>query len=180
MVLRFIFPPMRRPARASGRRFSRPGVNSKSCPAAWARATRCGWRLPCRSMATRSTEETNVFEAGLERFCKLDKPDFLGQAGAGRAFSESRRPTAQAGRPGNDRARHRPRRLSHLHPDRRTDWRRHQRLACAISQEEHCARPMFRLHHSASIPSWPSRCAVRHVRARIVRSRFTAVRKKHA
>ncbi len=26
------------------------------------------------------TEETNVFEAGLDRFCKLDKPDFLGQA----------------------------------------------------------------------------------------------------
>ena len=26
------------------------------------------------------TEETNVFEAGLERFCKLDKPEFLGQA----------------------------------------------------------------------------------------------------
>ena len=25
------------------------------------------------------TEETNVFEAGLERFCKLDKPEFLGQ-----------------------------------------------------------------------------------------------------
>ena len=26
------------------------------------------------------TEETNVFEAGLDRFCKLDKPEFLGQA----------------------------------------------------------------------------------------------------
>lgn len=26
------------------------------------------------------TEETNVFEAGLERFCKLDKQEFLGQA----------------------------------------------------------------------------------------------------
>ncbi|MGC1919870.1 MAG: glycine cleavage system aminomethyltransferase GcvT [Acidobacteriaceae bacterium] len=26
------------------------------------------------------TEETNVFEAGLDRFCKLDKSDFLGQA----------------------------------------------------------------------------------------------------
>lgn len=26
------------------------------------------------------TEETNVFEAGLGRFCKLDKPEFLGQA----------------------------------------------------------------------------------------------------
>ncbi|HVC90275.1 MAG TPA: glycine cleavage system aminomethyltransferase GcvT [Acidobacteriaceae bacterium] len=26
------------------------------------------------------TEETNVFEAGLNRFCKLDKPEFLGQA----------------------------------------------------------------------------------------------------
>jgi aminomethyltransferase len=25
-------------------------------------------------------EETNVFEAGLDRFCKLDKPEFLGQA----------------------------------------------------------------------------------------------------
>ena len=25
------------------------------------------------------TEETNVFEAGLDRFCKLDKPEFLGQ-----------------------------------------------------------------------------------------------------
>lgn len=27
------------------------------------------------------TEETNVFEAGLDRFCKLDKPEFIGQAG---------------------------------------------------------------------------------------------------
>lgn len=26
------------------------------------------------------TEETNVFETGLNRFCKLDKPEFLGQA----------------------------------------------------------------------------------------------------
>jgi aminomethyltransferase len=26
------------------------------------------------------TEETNAFEAGLDRFCKLDKPEFLGQA----------------------------------------------------------------------------------------------------
>jgi aminomethyltransferase len=26
------------------------------------------------------TEETNVFEAGLDRFCKLDKPEFLGQS----------------------------------------------------------------------------------------------------
>lgn len=26
------------------------------------------------------TEETNVFEAGLDRFCKLDKPEFVGQA----------------------------------------------------------------------------------------------------
>ena len=26
------------------------------------------------------TEETNVFEAGLDRFCKLNKPEFLGQA----------------------------------------------------------------------------------------------------
>ncbi len=26
------------------------------------------------------TEETNVFEAGLDRFCKLDKPEFIGQA----------------------------------------------------------------------------------------------------
>jgi aminomethyltransferase len=25
------------------------------------------------------TEETNVFEAGLDRFCKLDKPEFIGQ-----------------------------------------------------------------------------------------------------
>ena len=24
-------------------------------------------------------EQTNVFEAGLERFCKLDKPEFIGQ-----------------------------------------------------------------------------------------------------
>lgn len=26
------------------------------------------------------TEETNVFEAGLDRFCKMDKPEFLGRA----------------------------------------------------------------------------------------------------
>ena len=31
-----------------------PG-RAASCPAAWARATRCGWRRACRSMATSST-----------------------------------------------------------------------------------------------------------------------------
>jgi aminomethyltransferase len=34
------------------------------------------------------TEQTNVFEAGLDRFCKLDKPEFLGQA-ALRKFEQS-------------------------------------------------------------------------------------------
>lgn len=35
------------------------------------------------------TEETNVFEAGLGRFCKMDKPEFLGQAALRKLQEES-------------------------------------------------------------------------------------------
>ena len=59
------------------------------------------------------TEETNVFEAGLDRFCKLDKPEFLGQADP-EENTGSRRSAAQAGWHGDDRPRYRPRRLPDL------------------------------------------------------------------
>ena len=51
-----------------------------SCPAASARATRCGWSRRWRSTGHEISDTINVFEAGLGRYCKLDKgTDFVGR-----------------------------------------------------------------------------------------------------
>ena len=52
------------------------------------------------------SDEINVFEAGLNRYCKLDKEsDFVGKAAlVCRVHSRAR---TQAGRPGDGRSRHR-------------------------------------------------------------------------
>ena len=102
--------------------------------------------------------ELNVFEAGLDRYCKLEKGPFRRLRGAGKDQGR-RRPEAQAGRPGGHRTRHRPRRLRRLRWRRQADRLRHQRVARAVSQEEHCAglraarscRRRFRSHCAVPI-----------------------------
>ncbi len=89
------------------------GQSSVSCPAAWEHATRFAWRPPWPSTAMRFPTRS-IFEAGLERFSKLGKSDFLGSQSL-LATAAERRTEAQAGRTGNGRSRHRARWLQGLH-----------------------------------------------------------------
>ena len=51
------------------------------------------------------SDTINVWEAGLDRFCKMEKPDFMD----GRRWrKQGERPQAHSSRTRNDRARHRP------------------------------------------------------------------------
>jgi len=60
-------------------RFSTGARNGAQLPAASARATLCGWKPRCRSTNTKSPDTINVWEAGLDRYCKLEKPEFIGR-----------------------------------------------------------------------------------------------------
>ena len=51
----------------------------------------------------------NVWEAGLDRFCKMEKPEFVGAGGARQ--NKSLRSESDIGRTGNDGTRHRSRRI---------------------------------------------------------------------
>ena len=84
------------------------------------------------------SEEINLLEAGLERFSKLGKSDFLGSQAL--LQLKQGRSQAQAGGPGDGRSRHRARRLQSLQPRRRADRLRHQRLSLALFEKEHRAR----------------------------------------
>ena len=53
------------------------------------------------------SDTINVWEAGLDRFCKMEKPEFIGRAALEKAKAEGRQ--AHLGRPGDGRPRHRPR-----------------------------------------------------------------------
>ena len=59
------------------------------------------------------SDTINVWEAGLDRFCKMEKPEFIGRS-AGK--SESRRNKANLGRPRDGGPRHRPRWLQGSRP----------------------------------------------------------------
>ena len=83
------------------------------------------------------SDTINVWEAGLDRFCKMEKPDFIGRAALEKAKAEGAE--AHVGGTGNDRARHRSRWLQGARPDRARDRLRHQRIARAVSEEEYCA-----------------------------------------
>ena len=73
---------------AYGTRFSRRATNSELFPAAsGARNTlRLEARLPLYGHEISDT--INVWEAGLDRFCKMEKPDFIGRASLERARAE--------------------------------------------------------------------------------------------
>ena len=53
--------------------------SSASCPAAWARATRCAWKPPWLSTATRSRTRSTSSKPASIATAKLDKGDFLGR-----------------------------------------------------------------------------------------------------
>ena len=55
------------------------------------------------------SDTINVWEAGLDRFCKMEKPDFIGRGALEKAKAAGLE--AHPGWTGNDGARHRPRRL---------------------------------------------------------------------
>ena len=57
MALKFTFPPMKPPLRASGRKSWMPVANLKLFPAAWAPAIHCAWKPLCLSMATKSPKK---------------------------------------------------------------------------------------------------------------------------
>ena len=60
-------------------KFLRRARNSASSPAAWARNTlRLEAKLPLYGHEISDT--INVWEAGLDRFCKMEKPEFIGRA----------------------------------------------------------------------------------------------------
>ena len=53
------------------------------------------------------SDTINVWEAGLDRFCKMEKPEFIGHAALEKAKADG--VNAHASRTGNGRARHRSR-----------------------------------------------------------------------
>ena len=83
------------------------------------------------------SDTINVWEAGLERFLKMEKGDFVGRDRAG--ARQGRRHQAHAGRAGVGGPRHSPRRLQGARSERQRDRLRHQRFVRAVSEEEHCA-----------------------------------------
>ena len=101
---------MRPPAPVYGMKFLRPARNLACVPCGLgARNTlRLEAKLPLYGHEISDT--INVWEAGLDRFCKMEKPEFIGRAAL--AESESRGTETNAGWAGNGRARHCPRRLS--------------------------------------------------------------------
>ncbi len=81
------------------------------------------------------SDTINVWEAGLDRFCKMEKPEFVGRAALEKAKARRK---ANAGRPGNDRTRHRSRRIQSAGWHRSGDWIRDERIARAVFEEEYC------------------------------------------
>ncbi len=58
----------------------KPARNLASCPAVWVsrNTLRLEAKLPLYGHEISDT--INVWEAGLDRFCKMEKPDFIGRA----------------------------------------------------------------------------------------------------
>ena len=83
------------------------------------------------------SDTINVWEAGLDRFLKMEKGEFVGRDALEKAKAEGHQ--AHAGWPGVGRSRHSARRLQGARSGRQGDRLRDQRLVCAVSEEEHCA-----------------------------------------
>ena len=83
------------------------------------------------------SDTINVWEAGLDRFCKMEKPDFIGRAALEKAKAEGTK--RELGGTGNVRPRHRPRWLQGPRPGRPRDRVHHQRFPCALFEEKYRA-----------------------------------------
>ena len=83
------------------------------------------------------SDTINVWEAKLDRFCKMEKPDFIGHAALEKA--KSSRPETHINWTRNGRARHSPRRLQSPGRIRTRDRIRNQRLLRAIFEKEYRA-----------------------------------------
>ena len=83
------------------------------------------------------SDTINVWEAGLDRFCKMEKAEFVGRAALEKAKSSGLKRTLV----GLEmvRAWHRARWLQDPGQWRRRDRLRNQRIARAVSEEEYCA-----------------------------------------
>ena len=83
------------------------------------------------------SDTINVWEAGLDRFCKMEKPEFIGRAALEKAKAEGVTRTLvgleMVG------ARHRARWIQGARQRRSRDRIRHQRIARAVPEEEYCA-----------------------------------------
>ena len=128
---------MKRPAPECGTKSSRQAKSSEHCPAAWERATRCGWKARLPLYGHEISDTINVWEAGLDRFCKMEKPEFIGRATLEKAKADGLTRTL-VGLEMVERGIARDG-YKVLKRPRRGDWLRHQRIARAISEEEHCA-----------------------------------------
>ena len=122
------------------------------------------------------SEEINVFEAGLTRWLKLDKGDFIGRdalladPGRGRTQAQNRRPR-------NGRARHRPRRVLRTVSGRRPDRHRHFRLARAVSQNQHRHGSRAHARSPSQAQTFSSTCAATASAPSRSRCRSTSGRK---
>ena len=120
------------------------------------------------------SEEINVFEAGLDRWLKLDKGAFIGRD-ALLAVQAAGGPDAKACRPGDGRTRHRARRVRSAGSGRQRDRGDYFRLACAVLENEYRARfgagelclqaPKMCWSMCAAIACARSRCRFRFIKA---------------
>ena len=67
---------MKRPAPGSGMKFWRRAKNSEWLLAAWAHATRCGWKAPTAALRPRDFRYHQCVGGRADRFCKMEKPEF--------------------------------------------------------------------------------------------------------
>ena len=84
------------------------------------------------------SDSINVWEAGLDRYCKMDKGDFVGRAGLEKARAAGCR--ADVGRAGDGGTRNCAGRVWLPGRNGKQNWRGDQRIAFADAREEYCAR----------------------------------------
>ncbi len=122
------------------------------------------------------SDEINVFEAGLDRYCKLEKGAFVGSDALQQVKAAGGPERKLVGLEMIDRGIARDGYSIHRR-SRQADRRRHQRLARALPQEKHRSRLCPPRVSRLSIPNSLCRCAVTWCEPVSSRLRFTAARK---
>ena len=111
------------------------GKEFGSSPADSARVTRCASKASCLCTDTRFPNEINVWEAGLDRFLKMEKGEFVGRDALDQGEREGNH--AHAGWPRRCRSRHPARWLPGDGSGLQRDWLRDQWFVRAVPEEEH-------------------------------------------